>query len=148
MGVLGGLFFEKISGFRLGPKETFLGVLPSSVNRSSGDLRFSLVGVRQPPFSSSSCRSSVVSAATLAFEGLSVGAVDCLGDFKNAGRGMGFGETSKLDSFAALLGVKSPRDDSSAAVLLERFLFGVVEILPAVGEGACAKAEMSLSNDA
>lgn len=148
MGVLGGLFFEKISGFRLGPKETFLGVLPRSVKRSSDDLRFSLVGVRQPAFSSSSCRPSVVSPATLDFEGLLLEVVDCLGDFKNAGRGMGFGETSKLDSFAALLGVKRPRDDSSAAVLLDRFLFGVVEILPAVGEGASARAEMSLSNDA
>ena len=125
-----------------------MGVLPSSVKRSSGDLRFPLVGVRQPSFSSSSCRSSVISAATLDFEGLSVEVVDCLGDFRNAGRGIGFGETSKLDSFAALLGVKRPRDDSSAAVLLERFLFGVVEILPAVGEGASARAEMSLSNDA
>jgi len=70
-----------------------------------------------------------------------------LGDFKNAGRGIGFGETSRLESFAALLGVKRPRDDSRAAVLRARFLFGVVEILPAVGEGASASAEMSLSID-
>jgi hypothetical protein len=80
-------------------------------------------------------------------EGLSIEVVDFLGDFRNAGRGMGFGETSKLDSFAALFGVKRPSDDSNAAVLLERFLFGVVEILPAVGEGASAKAEISLSKD-
>jgi hypothetical protein len=60
-----------------------------------------------------------------------------MGDFvKNAGKGIGFGETSKLDNFEALFGVKRPSEDSNAAALLAVF-FGVDGILP-LGEGISA----------
>lgn len=67
------------------------------------------------------------------------GVVGRLGDLeRNAGSGTGFGDTRRLESLAARLGVKSPSDDSNEAELLARLLFGVDSSLPGVGEGASA----------
>lgn len=71
--------------------------------------------------------------------------VDRCCDFvRNAGRGTGFGEANKLESLAARMGVKSPKEASRDAVFLARLFFGV-ENLPAEGDGASASARISLS---